>query len=155
MKVILLSDVKKVGKKYDIVDVAPGYARNFLLARGLCEAVTKSNGKRIADLSKKREVEKQKQEEHLDKSLAKIKDIVISLVKVANEEGHLYAGVTREELATELGNVVGVGYAAEHIILEKPIKEVGEFTIAVVVGEKKAEFSLKISAEGAEEVAGK
>ena len=64
MKVILLSDVAKVGKKYDIVDVAPGYARNFLLARGLGEVITKINGKRVAELTKKREVEKKKQNEY-------------------------------------------------------------------------------------------
>jgi large subunit ribosomal protein L9 len=148
MKVILLSDVTKVGKKYDIVDVAPGYGRNFLLARGLGEAITKLNGKRVADLAKRREVEKKKQDEHLDKSLAKVKDVVITLTKVANEEGHLYAGVTREELATALGNAVGVGYTEEHIVLEKPIKELGEFTITIAVGEKKGEFMVKIEREG-------
>lgn len=147
MKVILLSDVKKVGKKYDIVDVAPGYARNFLLARGLGEAVTKLNGKRVADLAKKREIEKKKQEEHLDKSLEKIKDVVVSLSKVANEEGHLYAGVTSEEISVELGKIVGINYGAEHIALEKPIKELGDFTIPVLVGSKKAEFILKILRE--------
>ncbi len=144
MKVILLSDVTKVGKKYDIVDVAPGYARNFLLAKGLGEAVTKVNGKRVAELAKKREVEKKKQEEHLDKSLAKIKDVVVTLKKVANEEGHLYAGVTRDELALALSAIVGVAYSADHIVLEKPIKDIGAFTITVMVGEKKAEFALNI-----------
>ncbi len=151
MKVILLSDVAKVGKKYDIVDVAPGYARNFLLAKGLGEAVTKINGKRVAELAKRREVEKKKQNEHLDRSLAKVKGVVILLKKVANEEGHLYAGVTREELALELGTLLHVAYAAEHIVLEKPIKELGEFTVQIMVGTSTAEFTLKI--ERAEEEA--
>ncbi|KKU78872.1 MAG: 50S ribosomal protein L9 [Parcubacteria group bacterium GW2011_GWA2_47_7] len=149
MKVILLSDVPKVGKKYAIVDVAPGYARNFLLARSLAEAVTRTNGKRIAELSKKREVEKKKQDDHLDKSLSGLKDVVVSLTRKANEEGHLYAGVTKEELAMELGKIVGVAYSEENIDIEKPIKAVGEFPITVVVGTKKAEFTLKVEAEGA------
>ena len=106
---------------------------------------------RSAELTKKREVEKKKQNEHLDKSLAKVKDIEISLTKVANEEGHLYAGVTREEIALELGKKVGVAYTADHIALEKPIKELGTFTIVVSVGEKQSEFTLSIVAENSEE----
>lgn len=147
MKVILLSDVTKVGKKYDIVDVAPGYARNFLLARGLGEAVTKVNGKRVADLAKKREVEKKKQADLLDRSLAGVAKVTLSLTRKANEEGHLYAGITRDELALLLGKEVGASYSAEHILLEKPIKEVGEFTVSIMVGEKKAEFMLKVLPE--------
>ena len=150
MKVILLSDVPKVGKKYAIVEVAPGYARNFLLARGLAEAVTRTNGKRVAELTKKREVEKKKQDDHLDKSLASLKGVVMTLARNANEEGHLYAGVTKEGLAFELGKLVNVAYTADNIELGKPIKDVGEHTIVVIVGAKKAEFALKIEALTAE-----
>lgn len=151
MKVILLSDVLKVGKKYDIVDVAPGYARNFLLARGLGEAVTKINAKHVAALGAKREIEKKKQEEHLNKSLVKVSGVVITLSRKANEEGHLYAGVTKEDLALALGEAVGAVYTADHITLEKPIKEIGEFTITAVVGEKNATFMLKVVPESEEQ----
>ena len=147
MKVILLSDVTKVGKKYDIVDVAPGYARNFLLARGLGEAITKINGKRVADLAKKREVEKKKQSDLLERSLTGVAKVSITLTRKANEEGHLYAGITRDELAQLLGKEVGTSYTEDHIDLEKPIKQVGEFTIDVVLGDKKAQFALKVEAE--------
>lgn len=147
MKVILLSDVTKVGKKYDVVDVAPGFARNFLLARGLGEAVTKSTEKRVADLEKKREVEKVRQTELLEKAFAGIKSAVLTLKRAANEEGHLYAGVTAEDLAVELSKQIGATINAEHIALEKAIKEVGEFTISVELRDKKAEFKVVIEAE--------
>jgi len=144
MKVILLSDVTKVGKKYAIVDVAPGYARNFLIARGLAEAVTRTNAKRVAELTKKREVETKKQTENLNKSLAKVASTVLTFMRKANEEGHLYAGVTKDDLAMELGSSVNASYTAEHIELEKPIKELGEFNVNVIVGDKKAEFTVKV-----------
>jgi large subunit ribosomal protein L9 len=147
MKVILLSDVAKVGKKYDVVDVAPGFARNFLLAQGLAEAVTKSTEKRVADLEKKREVEKERQEVLLEKAFAGIKSAVLTLKRTANEEGHLYAGVTAEDLAVELSKKIGATIGAQNIVLEKPIKEVGEFTIPVELRENKAEFKVVIEAE--------
>ena len=147
MKVILLSDVKDVGKKYDITEVKPGFARNFLFVRGLGEAITKSTAKRIAELGKKREIEKVRQNELLEKAFAGLKNAVVTLKRSANAEGHLYAGVSKEEIAEELGKAVSASFTAEHITLEKPIKMVGEFAVPVVVNDKKAEFKIVIEAE--------
>ena len=147
MKVILLSDVKNVGKKYEIVDVAPGFARNFLLAKELAEAVTKLNAKRVAELQKKRAVEVERQHVALEKAFAGTKDATIAFVRTANEEGHLYAGVTAEDLALELSKVIGAEITASHIHLEKPLKAVGEFTVSAKVGEKTADFKVVITAE--------
>lgn len=147
MKVILLSDVKNVGKKYDTVDVAPGFARNFIFARGLGEAITKATAKRVAELGKKREMEKTRQDELLAKAFAGLKSAVITLKRSANEEGHLYAGVGREEIAEELGKAVGASFTAEHITLEKPLKMVGEFVVPALLDGKAAEFKVVIEAE--------
>lgn len=147
MKVILLSDVKDVGKKYDITEVKAGFARNFLFARGLGEAVTKSTAKRVAELSKKREEEKARQEELLEKAFSGLKDAVIKLKRSANEEGHLYAGVSKEEIAEELGTVVGASFTAEHITLAKPIKMTGEFTVPALLNGKEAEFKIVVEPE--------
>jgi large subunit ribosomal protein L9 len=147
MKVILLSDVPKVGKRYDIVDVAPGYARNFLIARSLGEVITKENGKRVADLAKKREVEKTKQTALRVGSLAKVKDVMLSFERKANEEGHLYAGISAEEIALALGTAIGVTFDADSIEIEKPIKEVGTSTLQVVIGDAKASFGVTVTAE--------
>ena len=147
MKVILLSDVVKVGKKYDLVDVAPGFARNFLFAKGLAEAVTKSSAKRVAQMQEKRQAEKKKQEEKLENAFEVIKKAVITVKRAANEEGHLYAGVSADELALELGKMVGVAIPGEHVIIEKPFKGLGEFTVAVQLNGKKAEFKLVIESD--------
>lgn len=147
MKVILLSDVKNVGKKYELVDVAPGFARNFLLAKELGEAVTKLNAKRVAQLQAKRQIEVARQHEILEKAFKGAKDASLTLTRNANEEGHLYAGVTASDLALELSKVIGAEIRAEHILLEKPIKEVGEFTVSAKVADKTAEFKVAVVAE--------
>lgn len=147
MKVILLSDVKNVGKKYDITEVKPGFARNFLFARGLGEAITKGTAKHVALLSKKREVEKARQEELLEKAFAGLKNAVITLKRTANEEGHLYAGISKEELALELGKALGASFAVEHITLSKPIKVVGESVVPVLLNGKEAEFKVVVEKE--------
>ncbi len=151
MKVILLSDVVKVGKKYDLVDVAPGFARNFLFAKGLAEAVTKSSAKRVAQMQEKRRIEKKNQEVKLENAFDAIKKAVITVKRAANEEGHLYAGVSADELALLLGKMVGVTIGREQVIIEKPFKGLGEFTVAVQLNGKKAEFKLVIEAEAAAE----
>ena len=144
MKVILLSDVANVGKKYDIVEVKSGYARNFLFAQGLGEAITKGTAKRVAELTKKREVEKVRQTELLEKAFARLASAVVSLKRSANEEGNLYAGVTREELADELGKAVGASFEPGQIELAKPIKDIGEHTVSVLLGGKEAAFKVVI-----------
>jgi ribosomal protein L9 len=71
----------------------------------------------------------------------------LTLKRTANEEGHLYAGVTAGDLAEELSKAIGAPVAAEHITLEKPIKALGEFTVPAEVAGKKAEFKVVIEAE--------
>ncbi len=147
MQVILTSDVKNVGKKYEIVDVAPGYARNFIVARNLGEMVTKSSARRVAELSKKREVEAKKQHDVLQKALDGVSDTIIIVKRAANEEGHLYAGVTQHDLAEALGKAIGAAIESAHIDLEKPLKQLGEFEVDAKVGEKTAKFKVIIEAE--------
>lgn len=144
MKVILLADVARVGKKYDMVDVAPGYARNFLFARGLAEAVTKSSEKRALEMQKKREEAQKAHEAMLEKALSGVKGVLLTMKRKANEEGHLYAGVTAHEVAEELTKVLHAEFLPDHVLLEKPIKSVGTHEISVLIGGKKAEFSVTV-----------
>lgn len=147
MKVILLADVKNVGKKYELVDVAPGYARNFLFAKGFAEAVTKSNAKRVADLQAKRQAELKKQTEMLESAIKGMKDVIVPFVRKATEEGHLYAGVTREEIAEALSAALNVVVSPEHIALERPIKTLGSHEVEVAFGEKTGKFTVGVTEE--------
>ncbi len=147
MEVILLNDVPKVGKKFAIVHVAPGFARNFLLARGLAEPVTKSNAKKVADLQHKREAEEARQAEMLAKAMAGMKDVTIDFTRKANEEGSLYAIVSRSDIAEELSKKIGTLVTADHLHSEHAIKSTGDHAIVVKLGDKEAKITVVVTAE--------
>jgi len=98
MKIILLKDIPKVGRKYDIKNVADGYALNLLIPRGLAQIATPQTEKNIEAMKAKDLVEKKVQGELLVKNLEVLKDLVINMKEKANEKGHLFAGVTKEKL---------------------------------------------------------
>ena len=138
MKVILLEKIPKVGNKFDIVEVAPGFARNSLIPNGKAEiatesAISKSELKRSLHLEKLELAEKE-----LAKKLAEIKSLEIKIVEKANEKGSLFAGLRKEELAVKISEQSGIALKPEHIHISKPIKEVGEYKVEIGVQDKKA-----------------
>lgn len=145
MKVILLKDVAKVGRKYDIKDVAEGYAQNMLLPRGLAKIATKDAIAKVEQLKANDLTNKKIQEELLLKNLEVIKNLKIELKEKANEKGHLFAGVTKEMIWKEVTKNTRLTLDIDSIILSKPLKEVGEHKIMVEAMGKKAEFVVNIS----------
>ncbi len=145
MKVILLKDVPKIGKKFDVKNVADGYATNMLLPRGLAEIATPQSLQKIEQLKAQSDAEKKIQGELLLKSLETIKNLKIELHEKANEKGHLFAGITKERLVEEIQKIARLNIDPESISLAKPIKEVGEHHITVTALGKKAEFTVVIS----------
>jgi large subunit ribosomal protein L9 len=147
MKIILLKDVVKVGKKYEVKDVAEGFALNMLIPRGLAQVATAGEMKKIEGLKSKELAEKQIQGELLSKSLDTIKGLKLNLKEKANEKGHLFAGVTKEMLVVEIQKAVRLNIDPESIKLSKPLKELGEHKVTVEAMDKKAEFVVNIEAE--------
>lgn len=147
MKVILLKDVPKIGRKYDVKNVADGYAVNMLLPRGLAKVATTEAVRQIELLKAQDLTEKKIQEELLLKSLALVKDIRVVITEKANEKGHLFAGVTKERLSTEVEKASRIKLDPESIKINKPIKEVGKHVIIVEIQGKKSEFALEIKSK--------
>lgn len=147
MKVILLRDVPKVGRRYDVKNVADGYGRNFLVGRGLAVLATPENEAKLTTDRKRAEAERLVNEELLLKSLETLGAVRVSFVRKANEEGHLFAGVRKEEIVVALKEQARIDLPADHIILEHPIKEVGEHKIKVSLRDKSAEFTVEVKAE--------
>ncbi len=146
MKVIFLQDVSRVGKKYDVKEVNDGYAMNFLLPKKLAVTATL---RAIAELElRKKEImiEREVQESLLNKNLEEIKGKVITIKGKANELGHLFSAIHKKEIieAMKAQNHADIG--EEFIILEKPIKEVGEFEIEISIKGKKSSFKLIVEA---------
>lgn len=147
MKVILLKDIPKVGKKFDIKEVADGFALNLLIPRGSAQIATANALKNIEVLKARDSMEKKIQGDLLVKSLETIKTLALNLKEKANEKGHLFAGVTKERLAEELVKVARLNIDPELIKLDKPLKEVGEHTVTIEAEGKKAEFTVVIEAK--------
>lgn len=147
MKVILLRDVKKIGKKYEIKDVADGYALNLLLPNKFAIPATIGNVNMVETKKKGDMLETAKTEAELQKVLKEIKGISIEIKGKVNDKGHLFAGIHKEEISKAVKEQKGITLSVEHLILEKPIKEVGEHAIGVKVGDLEAAFTLIIKGE--------
>jgi large subunit ribosomal protein L9 len=130
MKVILKEDVKHVGKMGQIVDVADGYARNYLIPKGL---VTEASTKNIKFLEhEKRTIqEKSKKIRNSAQDLAsRISSLTISIKAKAGEEGKLFGSITTMDVAEALQKE-GVEIDKKKISLEEPIKRLGSYTVNI------------------------
>ena len=130
MRVILLQDIENVGKKYDIKDVKNGYARNFLLPKGLAKLATR---KTLKWLGLQKEIEAKKAEEELKRfqeiaSAIDGQEIIIP-VKIG-EENQFFESITSQKIAEKLKES-GFDIKKNQIDLPEPIKEVGEFPIKI------------------------
>jgi large subunit ribosomal protein L9 len=130
MRVILLQDIDKLGKKYDIKEVKNGYARNFLIPRGLAKPATE---KALKWLETQKEIEEKKAEEELKRvqevaSAIDGQEVVIP-VKVG-EEGQLFESITTQKISERLKEI-GFEIKKSQINLPEPIKELGEFPVKI------------------------
>jgi large subunit ribosomal protein L9 len=147
MKVILLKDVENVGKKYDIKEVKNGYGRNFLIQKGLAKPATKEA---VLWSETQKDIETKKSEEDLKKIQEKASNMdgqeVIVPVKVG-EENQLFESVNAQKIAEKLKEL-GFEVKKTQIMLEKPIKEVGEYPVKIKFDHNlEAEVTVIISGE--------
>ncbi len=146
MKIILLQDVEKVGKKYDIKNVSDGHALNLLIPRGLAEVATAAALKKVEKLKSEDIDHKKVQEDLLLMNLKAIEGVTLEILEKANDKGHLFAGVHKPEIIAHMKNDKHIDLLPEFIVLDKPIKEVGEHTVEIKVKDKKAMLKLVIGA---------
>jgi len=130
MKIILLQDIDNLGKKYEIKEVADGYARNFLIPKGLAKPATKEN---LKWLETQKEIEVKKAEEELKKVEAVATNIdgqeIIIPVKIG-EEGQLFESITSQKIYEKLKEL-GFEIKKSQIDLPEPIKELGEYPVKI------------------------
>ncbi|HVU06183.1 MAG TPA: 50S ribosomal protein L9 [Candidatus Paceibacterota bacterium] len=147
MKIVLTKDVKGVGKKHDVKTVADGFALNSLIPQGVAEVATAGVMKRVELVKKQEAAEKKVKEDLLAKNLKSIHDQVVEVALEANDKGHLFAGLHAAEIAPLVKEKTGVDILPEFIVLDKPIKAVGEHAVDIKVQGKSATFTLKVSAK--------
>lgn len=144
MKVIFKQDVKGVGKKYEVKDVADGYANNFLIPKKLAEFATPEATKKAEILKSATEAEIEIKEKLTQKQIEMLKGVKVVLQKKANEKGHLFEKIHPNEIVVALKEQAKIEIDSEFLTIEKPIKEVGEHQVSVKIGKNKGEFSLII-----------
>ncbi len=145
MKVVLLKDVKDLGKKDSAVNVSDGYARNFLFPRGL--AVEASEGKMREVIDKKNSVDNKKQLElNAAKELAeKLGKLTVTLQTKSGDNGKLFGSITSKDIADAVKNQHNILIDKKKIVLPDAIKTIGEHHIDVkVYPEVSAKITVKI-----------
>ena len=146
MKIILLKDVAKIGKKHGIKNIADGYAQNFIIPRGLGIPATEANVRKIEILKNTSDADRKVQEALLAKNLETIASLTVIISGKANDKGHLFAGIHKDEIVEAVKKQANVTIHPDFIVLDKPLKEIGNYEVLVEAGGKKA--NLKISIEG-------
>jgi large subunit ribosomal protein L9 len=133
MKVILLEDVKGLGKKGDLVNAKDGYARNFLFPKGLALEATKSS---LKTLEEKKAAEKMKKAEESEKALKlkeKIDKVSVEIKGKAGEGGRLFGSITSKDIADALNKQYKIKIDKRKIMLDENIKTIGTVVVEVRV----------------------
>jgi large subunit ribosomal protein L9 len=132
MEIILLKDLDELGLEGDIVKVAEGYARNYLIPRGIAFEATPQNVNSIEQRRKKIELRKVKAKEEAEQLKEKMSEVLVQISQKAGEEGKLYGSVTSMDIAAGLEKQ-GMVVDRRKLILDKPIKVVGEYDVPVKI----------------------
>jgi large subunit ribosomal protein L9 len=132
MKVILQENMEHLGHIGDVVKVAPGYARNYLIPKGFAMLANERNTKALEHTKRQLEYKKNKMLEMAKGIVAKIEGLVLNLVHAAGEEGKLFGSVTNMELAEHL-KAHGLEIDRKKIVLADPIKHTGEYSVPVKI----------------------
>jgi len=135
MQIILLKDVKKLGKANKITNVADGYARNFLFPQGLAEQATEGSLKRVEKIKIEKAEEEKAKAEELRKSAEKISGKKIT-ISVKAKDGKLFGSVDVGKIAEEIKAQLSIEVDSDKIKIDSPIKEVGENKVEIVFSDE-------------------
>ncbi len=144
MKVLLMKSVEDLGIGGEVVNVANGYARNYLFPRNLAIKATPSAVKSAQFYRAKALEEQVKTITQSEQLSEKLRGFVIEITASADDNGHLFGSVTEKQISVVLKEA-GFDIEAEHVLLSEHIKETGEFPIPVkVYGDIRSEIIVKI-----------
>ncbi len=129
-EVLLLTDVKGLGKEGDVVRVADGYARNYLFPRQKAAAVTEATRRQFEKRRKEREAQRAAERAEAEALAAKLAQTSCTITVKTGEEGKLFGSVTALQIAETL-KAQGIEIEKNQIELEQPIRETGVFTVPV------------------------
>lgn len=144
MKVILLTDIKGVGKKDQIINANDGYARNYLFPKKLAVEATSGNLGNLKSKQESNQYRKDKQKEEAIALATKLKEMTLQIKVKAGENGKIFGGVTAKEITENLKEQYKIEIDKKKVLLKETIKNIGTITVDIklyegVIGKLKLE----------------
>jgi large subunit ribosomal protein L9 len=130
MKIILLDDVNKVGRRGEVRDVSDGYARNFLIPKKLALHATAGNMKNLDSIKKQQQAKADRVKDDAEALRARIEALTFEERRQASEEGKLFGSVTTQDMVEFLERH-GVKIERKRLHLDEPIKSLGETSVSI------------------------
>ena len=148
MKVILLDNIKGVGKKDEIINASDGYARNYLFPKKLAVEATKENLGKLESKNEANKFKKQNEKNDAIEVANKLKELVLTIKVKAGENGKIFGGVTSKEISENLKEQYKIEIDKKQIEVKETIKNIGRFTINIKLYEGvNAKLTVNIIAE--------
>jgi len=155
MKVILLQDVEHLGRMGDVKEVAPGYARNYLIRRGLVLPATTQALQRLDALRRQREQEDARRAAQAQTLAERLAAVTVVIPARVGEQGRLFGSVTNQDIAGALKEQHGIELDRRDIELEEPLRTLGTHTVTVHLGgQVHAQLRVEVVEEGQPAAAG-
>ena len=146
MKIILLQSYENLGKVGDIVNVKPGFARNYLIPNRIASLATKQNIKSLELFLKSQEIKEAKNRVNLEALSKKLNSLTLKFAVNTGEDDKMFGSITSQMIADELEKQEYV-IDKKEIILEEPIKSLGNHKVEINLGyELETKIKLKVSA---------
>ena len=131
MKIIILEDIRNIGKKFEIKEVSAGYARNFLFPNKLAEPANPSSIKKIEEMIAARDKDEIEYHKHLESLAHKISETKIQFELKKGKDGSIFGSINKESVLKALREHKLVTKERIDITLDHPIKELGIYTIPI------------------------
>jgi large subunit ribosomal protein L9 len=145
MKVILLDDVAKVGRRGEVRDVSDGYARNYLIPKKLALSASAGNLKNLDTIKRQQDAKASRIRSDAENVRSRVEALVYEERRQASEEGKLFGSVTSQDVAEFLGKH-GIEIERRRIHLDEPIKTLGEHTVPVRIhGDVTAQLKVTVA----------
>jgi large subunit ribosomal protein L9 len=148
MKIVLRKDVEKLGDAGSVQTVSDGYARNFLIPKGLAVVATPGELKVVAENGRVRDLKTARQERQLQDLADKISGQRLTFTARSGDQGRLYGSITAGDIAERLSAAVGQEIDRRKVVLEDPIRSVGEHNVSVhLVGRLRPQVTVVVAGE--------
>ncbi len=153
MEVLLRQDVENVGRTGDVVEVADGYARNYLLPKNIAAPVTEENLRQAEKARRERHRREEEELDRLRRQAELLEGFLCYITARATEEGHLFGSVNARQIAQRLTESGFEGIRSTSVELPEPIEELGDYQIELMLHpEVRVSITVRVAAEEEAEV---